>query len=46
MHLRFLATDIIESILDGTHPADWTVEKLFAIKSTNWQDQRKAIGLI
>lgn len=46
MHLRFLAPDIIESILDGNHPADWTVEKLFAIKSTNWQDQRKALGLI
>jgi len=46
MHLRFLAPDIIESILDGTHPADWTVEKLFAIKSPNWPDQRKALGLI
>jgi hypothetical protein len=46
MDLRFLAPNIIESILDGTHPADWTVEKLFAIKSTDWQDQRKALGLI
>lgn len=45
MILRFLAPDIIKSILDGTHPADWTVEKLFAINSTNWQDQRKALGL-
>ena len=45
MHLRFLAPDIIESIIDGTHPADWTVEKLFAIESTNWPEQRKALGL-
>lgn len=45
MHLRFLAPDIIESIIDGTHPADWTVEKLFAINSTNWPEQRKALGL-
>ncbi len=45
MHLRFLAPDIIESILDGTHPADWTVEKLFAVDSTNWPEQRKALGL-
>jgi site-specific DNA recombinase len=45
MHLRFLAPDIIESILDGTHPADWTVEKLFAINSTNWPEQRKALSL-
>lgn len=46
MYLRLLAPDIIESILDGTHPADWTVEKLFTVKSTKWQEQRKALGLI
>jgi hypothetical protein len=46
MRLRFLAPDIIESILEGTQPADWTVEKLFAIQSTNWQEQRIALGLI
>lgn len=46
MRLRFLAPEIIESILEGTQPADWTVEKLFAIKSTNWQEQRSALGLV
>lgn len=46
MRLRFLAPDIIESILEGTQPADWTVENLFAVKSTNWQEQRSALGLV
>lgn len=45
MRLRFLAPDIIESILDGTQPEHWTVEKLFAIKETNWKKQRKMLML-
>ena len=46
IHLRFLAPDIIESIVEGTQPVDWTVEKLFAIKTSDWQSQRVALGLI
>lgn len=46
IHLRFLAPDIIESIIEGTQPVDWTVEKLFAIKTSDWQSQRQILGLI
>jgi len=45
LRLRFLAPDIIEAILDGNHPNEWTVEKLFAIKETNWKKQRKQLLL-
>lgn len=46
IHLCFPAPDIIESIVEGTQPVDWTVEKLFAIKTSDWQSQRKILGLI
>lgn len=46
MRLRFLAPDIIESILEGTQPIEWTVEKLFTVQTFDWQEQRKALGLI
>lgn len=45
VRLRFLSPQIIEMILDGTHPQEWTVEKLFAIKETDWDKQRKMLGL-
>ena len=45
MRLRFLAPDIIELILDGTQPADWTVEKLFNIKTLDWNEQRQILGI-
>ena len=45
MRLRFLAPSIIESILDGTNPADWTVEKLFAVKTLDWSEQRQLLGV-
>lgn len=46
MRLRFLAPDIIESILEGTQPIEWTVEKLFTVQTFDWQEQRKVLGLI
>ncbi|MCI5049330.1 MAG: hypothetical protein MRY32_03245, partial [Rickettsiales bacterium] len=45
VRLRFLAPDIIESILNGSNPADWTVEKLFKVKTLDWNEQRQALGL-
>lgn len=45
MRLRFLAPDIIEMIIEGLHSAEWTVEKLFAIRAYDWQEQRKLLGV-
>ena len=45
MRLRFLAPDIIETILDGTHPVDWTVEKLFTIRTFDWPKQRDQLRI-
>lgn len=46
MRLRFLAPDIIESILHGTHPAEWTVGKIFKIETPVWHEQRQQLNLI
>ena len=46
IHLRFIAPDIIELIIEGTQPVDWTVEKLFAIKTSDWQSQRQMLGVV
>jgi len=40
LRLRFLAPDIIESILNGTNPPEWTVQKLFKVKSLDWAEQK------
>ena len=45
MRLRFLAPDIIEQILNGIQPIDWTLQKLFKVKSSNWAEQRRILGL-
>lgn len=45
LRLRFLAPDIVDAILQGTQPVDLTVEKLFKVKSFDWQDQRRSLGL-
>lgn len=45
MRLRFLAPDIIEQILNGIQPIDWTLQKLFRVKSSNWAEQRRILGL-
>jgi len=43
LELRFLATDIVECILNGTQPRDLTVEKLFNIRTLNWDEQRRIL---
>lgn len=45
MQLRYLAPDIIESIIAGNHPAEWTLNKLCAIKTPDWQAQRQQLNL-
>jgi DNA invertase Pin-like site-specific DNA recombinase len=45
LSLRFLAPDIIESILNGSNPVHWTYKKLIRVKATNWADQRQQLGL-
>jgi len=42
--LRFLAPDIIEKIINGTQPPDWSIKKLFDIKTLDWQEQRKILS--
>ena len=46
MRLRFLAPDIIESILNGSQPSDLIVNKLFKITSHDWKIQRQQLGFI
>ena len=41
LRLRFLAPDIIEKILAGRHFRDLTLQKLFAIKTLDWNEQRE-----
>ena len=44
--LGFLAPDIVESILAGTHPVDLTVQRLRGISSLpiDWNEQRNLFG--
>lgn len=44
LKLRFLAPDIIDSIISGTAPAHWTVDGLFKVKSHDWQAQRQQLN--
>lgn len=41
LNLSFLSPKIVRSILNGTQPADCTLQKLLSIKSSNWQEQTK-----
>jgi site-specific DNA recombinase len=43
VNLKFLAPDIVESILDGKQPLGLTMQKLLNIKTLNWQEQRKLV---
>lgn len=40
LKLRFLAPDIIESILNGTQRQDLNIQQLFTIKTPNWTEQK------
>lgn len=44
LRLRFLAPEIIESILNGTQPRDLTAIKLRRVNTYDWNEQRKALG--
>lgn len=41
LDLRFLAPNIVESILNGTQPRNLTIKDLFKIKTLDWNKQRK-----
>jgi site-specific DNA recombinase len=44
LNCAFLAPDIVEAILDGSHPSDLTLEKLRQRLPLNWVEQRKRSG--
>ena len=44
LHFAFLAPDIIESILNGTHPPDLTFAKMARDIPLSWADQRERFG--
>jgi len=43
INLRFLAPNIIESILSGVQNRDLTLQELFKIKTLDWQEQHKIL---
>jgi len=43
--LRFLAPDITEAILNGTQPRDLTMNKLFSLRTLDWQEQKMALRI-
>jgi len=45
LDLRFLAPDIIETILKGTQPKEISIQKLFNVKTLDWTEQRKLLNL-
>ena len=45
LRLRFLAPEIIEKILNGRQSLDWSVQKLFGIKTFDWNEQRRLLNL-
>jgi len=44
LKLKFLAPDIIESILNGKQPINLNIKKLRRIKTLDWEEQRKFIN--
>ena len=44
LDLRFLAPDIVESILNGIQPRDLTIKDLFNVKTLDWDKQRKVLN--
>jgi len=45
LDLRFLAPDIVESILNGTQSKDLTIKDLFKIKTLDWHEQRELLKI-
>ena len=45
LDLRFLAPDIIESILNGVQPRNLTIKDLFKVKTLCWKEQRAILGM-
>lgn len=45
LDLRFLAPDIVETILKGTQPKEISIQKLFNIKALDWNEQRKLLNV-
>jgi site-specific DNA recombinase len=44
LHCAFLAPDIVESILDGRQPADFSLKKLRNSVPLSWTEQRERFG--
>ena len=44
LSLRILSPKIVESILYGTQPTDWTIQKLLKIKTLDWQEQERLLN--
>ncbi len=44
INLKFLSPKIIESILNGIHPRDLTVQQLFNVKTLDWNKQREILN--
>ena len=43
LKLRFLAPEIIEDIMHGTQLRDLNIQQLFAIKTPDWQEQKRIL---
>jgi hypothetical protein len=43
LDLRFLAPNIVESILNGVQPRNLTIKDLFKIKTLDWREQREIL---
>ncbi len=43
LRLKFLAPDITEAILNGSQPLNLSIQKLFAIRTLDWREQRELI---
>lgn len=45
LNLRFLAPNIIEQILEGKQSRDLTLDKLFKVKTLDWNEQRNLLKI-
>ncbi|OGI00332.1 MAG: hypothetical protein A2Y25_01745 [Candidatus Melainabacteria bacterium GWF2_37_15] len=44
LRLKFLAPEIVESILNGTQPKDLTTDRLRKIRTLDWQEQKRILN--